>query len=143
MMERYLNTFFQRSEERSELKFFCTILFLFCYLLCLYCYVAPSFANLFLCYFEINALNNAPYKLHMWLSYIDDIFVIWTDGLDRLRYSLIMLTAFTPPSNLPHFSSTISFAVIGERKMQSLFLLAEYSNHTHLFNLIFQDYIQH
>ena len=40
--------------------------------------MAPSFANLFLCLFETNALN-------MWLRYIDDICVIWTEGLDKLR----------------------------------------------------------
>ena len=47
--------------------------------------MAPSFANLFLGRFETNALNNAPYKPHTRLRYIDDIFVIWTDGLHKLK----------------------------------------------------------
>ena len=47
--------------------------------------MAPSFANLFLGYFEVNALENAPFQPHTWLRYIDDIFMIWTEGLDNLK----------------------------------------------------------
>ena len=36
--------------------------------------MAPSFANLFLGYFEANALEKAPFHPHIWLRYIDDIF---------------------------------------------------------------------
>ena len=36
-------------------------------------------------YFEANALENAPFKPHTWLRYIDDIFMIWTEGLDNLK----------------------------------------------------------
>ena len=35
--------------------------------------------NLFLGYFEANALENALFKPH------DDIFMIWTEGLDNLK----------------------------------------------------------
>ncbi|KAK3726201.1 hypothetical protein QZH41_002878 [Actinostola sp. cb2023] len=41
--------------------------------------MAPSFANLFLGYFEANALNKAPFTPHSWLRYIDDIFMVWTE----------------------------------------------------------------
>ena len=47
--------------------------------------MAPSYANLFLVYFEANALENAPFQPHTWLRYIDDIFMIWTEGLDNLK----------------------------------------------------------
>ena len=54
--------------------------------------MAPAYANLFLGYFEANALENAPFQPHTWLRYIDDIFMIWTEGL-------VILTTFTPPFN--------------------------------------------
>ena len=47
--------------------------------------MAPSYANLFLGYFEANTLENAPFQPHTWLWYIDDIFMIWTEGLDNLK----------------------------------------------------------
>ena len=47
--------------------------------------MAPSYANLFLGYFEANALENAPFQPHTWLRYIDDIFMIWTEGPDNLK----------------------------------------------------------
>ena len=37
----------------------------------------------FLGYFEANALEKAPFHPHIWLQYIDDIFMIWTDGSDK------------------------------------------------------------
>ena len=33
--------------------------------------MAPSYANLFLGYFEANALENAPFQPHTWLRYVD------------------------------------------------------------------------
>ena len=47
--------------------------------------VTPSYANVFLGYFEANALENAPFQPHTWLRYIDNIFMIWTEGLDNLK----------------------------------------------------------
>ena len=45
--------------------------------------MAPSFAHLFLAKFEHDALAiNAPYLPHAWLRFLDDIFVIWTEGSD-------------------------------------------------------------
>ena len=38
-----------------------------------------------LIFFKANALKNAPFQPHTWLSYIDDIFMIWTEGLDNLK----------------------------------------------------------
>ena len=50
--------------------------------------MATSYANLFLGFFEGNALKNAPFQPHTWLRYIDDIFMIWTEGLDNLKISI-------------------------------------------------------
>ena len=38
--------------------------------------MAPSFANLFLGIFEIDALSNAPFHFHTWWRFLDDVFVI-------------------------------------------------------------------
>mgnify|MGYP001800455220 FL=1 len=61
--------------------------------------MAPSFANLFLCLFETNALNDAPYKPHSWLRYSDDIFVISTEGLDKLMIFIDYLNSIHPTIN--------------------------------------------
>ena len=45
--------------------------------------MTPSYANLFLGYFEANTLENAPFQPHTLLRYIDPIFMIWTKGLDN------------------------------------------------------------
>ena len=50
--------------------------------------IGPCFANLFLGHFEAYALKNAQFQPHTWLRYIDDIFMIWTDGLDNLKFSI-------------------------------------------------------
>ena len=47
--------------------------------------MAPSFANLFLGNFEANALQNVPFQPNTWFRYIDDIFMICTEGLDNLK----------------------------------------------------------
>ena len=47
--------------------------------------MAPLFANLFLGIFETNALSNALLHPHTWWRYLDDIFMIFTEGLDHLK----------------------------------------------------------
>ena len=72
--------------------------------------MAPSYANLFLGFFEANALKNAPFQPHTWLRYIDDIFMIWTEGLDNLKifidylnniHSTIKFTSSHSSTNIP------------------------------------------
>ena len=58
--------------------------------------MAPSFANLFLGFFEANALKNAPFQPHIWFRYIDDIFMIWTEGLDNLKIFVDYLNSIHP-----------------------------------------------
>ena len=58
--------------------------------------MAPSFANFFLGMFETNALTNAPWQPHTWWRYIDDIFMIWTEGSDRLKISVDYLKNIHP-----------------------------------------------
>ena len=58
--------------------------------------IPPSFANLFLGYFEDNALEKAPFYPHVWLRYIDDIFMIWTEGADNLKVFIDYLNNIHP-----------------------------------------------
>ena len=80
-------------------------------------YSGPSYANLFLGYFEANALENAPFKPHTWLRYIDDIFMIWTEGLDNLKifidclnniHSTIKFTSSHSFTNIPFLDVSVS-----------------------------------
>ena len=60
--------------------------------------MAPSFANLFLKLgiFETNALSNAPFHPHTWWRYLDDVFMIWTEGLDHLKIFVDYLNNIHP-----------------------------------------------
>ena len=77
----------------------------------------PSYANLFLGFFEANALKNAPFQLHTWLRYIDDIFMIWTEGPDNLKifidylnniHSTIKFTSSHSSTNIPSLDVSVS-----------------------------------
>ena len=54
--------------------------------------MAPSFANLFLGIFEINA----PFHVHTWWRFLDDIFMIGTEGLDHLKIFIDYLNNIHP-----------------------------------------------
>ena len=84
---------------------------------CLKAFLAPSYANLFLGFFEANALKNAPFQPHTWLRYIDDIFMIWTEGLDNLKifidylnniHSTIKFTSSHSSTNIPFLDVNVS-----------------------------------
>ena len=77
--------------------------------------MAPSYANLFLGYFEANVLENAPFQPHTWLRY--DIFMIWTEGLDNLTifidylnniHSTIKFTSSHSSTNIPFLDVSVS-----------------------------------
>ena len=69
--------------------------------------MAPSYANFFLGYFEASALENAPFKPHTWLRYIDDIFMIWTEGLDNLKIFIDCLNSHSF-TNIPFLDVSVS-----------------------------------
>jgi hypothetical protein len=50
------------------------------------CYgkLSPILSNIFKEHFEKQALDVAQYKPLLWLWYVDDTFVVWTQGLERL-----------------------------------------------------------
>ena len=71
----------------------------------------PLFANLFLGTFEANALQNVPFNPHTWFRYIDDIFMIWTKGLDNLNIFIDYLNNIHPSIKFTssHSSTNVSF----------------------------------
>ena len=79
--------------------------------------MAPLFANLFLGIFETNALSNALLHPHTWWRYLDDIFMIFTEGLDHLKifvhylksiHPSIKLTSNYSLTNIPFLDDTAS-----------------------------------
>ena len=47
--------------------------------------MTPCFANIFMAELEENILASYPYKPLAYYRYIDDIFIIWSHGLDLLH----------------------------------------------------------
>ena len=60
---------------------------------------APSFANLFMAGLEKKIFENTNFKPLLWLRYLDDIFCIWTEGLERLQEFYQYLNSFRPTIN--------------------------------------------
>ena len=47
--------------------------------------MAPSYANIFMDNLERRLIRNAEFKPHTWWRFIDDIFIIWTHGEEKLK----------------------------------------------------------
>ena len=47
--------------------------------------MAPSYANIFMDKLERELISSAEVKPHTWWRYIDDIFIIWTEGEKKLK----------------------------------------------------------
>ena len=47
--------------------------------------MAPSYANILMDRMERSSIENAEVKQRIWGRYIDDIFVFWTEGEEKLR----------------------------------------------------------
>ena len=47
-------------------------------------------------YFENKALAKAPFKPYIWLRYIDDIFMIWTEGPENFKVFVEYLNNIHP-----------------------------------------------
>ena len=50
---------------------------------------APPYANLFMAGLETNIFSDTNVQPLLWLRYLDDIFCIWTDGLEKLKEFLV------------------------------------------------------
>ena len=47
--------------------------------------MAPSYANIFMDRLERRLIENAEVKPRIWWRYIDDFFIVWTEGEEKLR----------------------------------------------------------
>ena len=47
--------------------------------------MAPSYTNIFMDLLERRLIRNAEVKLRIWWRYIDDIFIVWTEGEEKLK----------------------------------------------------------
>ena len=76
--------------------------------------MTPSYASLFMRKLEQPATEDAPFKPYVWLRFIDDIFMVWTEGEDNLKTFLHHLNCTHPTikftdeySNALHQSSLL------------------------------------
>ena len=58
--------------------------------------MAPSYANLFMGKFEQKALAASPHSPLNWWRYIDDVFLLWTHGEDKLDVFIKYLNSLHP-----------------------------------------------
>ena len=72
---------------------------------------APPYANLFMTGLEKRIFENSGYHPYLWLRYLDDIFCIWRDGLEKIRKFFKYLNAFHPAIKfaMDYSYETISF----------------------------------
>ena len=57
---------------------------------------APPYANLFMAGLEEKLFLNTEFTPFLWLRYLDDIFCIWTQGIDKLKEFFEKLNSFHP-----------------------------------------------
>ena len=78
--------------------------------------MAPAFANVFMGDFERKALNNSFDKPYIWWRYIDDIFLIWTLGEEKLDkfitnlnslHQTVKFTSERPTTSIPFLDVNI------------------------------------
>ena len=58
--------------------------------------MAPNYANLFMGSLESNFLNSCKIKPTKWLRYIDDIFILWNEGREKLTEFISAANNFHP-----------------------------------------------
>ncbi len=58
--------------------------------------LSPVLANLFMIYFEKKIIDTFSLKPKIWLRYMDDIFVIWSYGIDELNNFLSHMNSLHP-----------------------------------------------
>ena len=69
---------------------------------------APSYANIFMFFWEEEVLRTCQIKPLVYLRYLDDIFGIWTDSVENFDQFLKTLDSFNPSIRIKHTSSTNS-----------------------------------
>ena len=64
--------------------------------------LAPNYANIFMDRFETRALAGAKLKPLVWKRFIDDIFMIWTHGTQKLEEFITYLNEIHPTIKFTH-----------------------------------------
>ena len=64
--------------------------------------MVPNYAIIFMHYLETNFLANYPKQPKIWLRFIDDIFMIWTEGKLELNKFLPVLNSHHPTIKFTH-----------------------------------------
>ena len=57
---------------------------------------APPYANLFMAGLEKKLFENNQFNPFLWLRYLDDIFCIWTEGIEKLHEFFNYINSFHP-----------------------------------------------
>ena len=70
--------------------------------------MAPAYANLFMGEFERKSLQNYTDKPYLWLRYIDDSFMVWTHGQEKLDDFIKYLNNIHPTIKFTSERSTTS-----------------------------------
>jgi hypothetical protein len=58
--------------------------------------LSPVISNFFMEHFEQLALDLAPHKPAMWLRFVDDTFVVWPHGMEKLKEFLSHINSLRP-----------------------------------------------
>ena len=71
----------------------------------------PNYTNIFMAALEENLFKELKFKAYIWLLYLDDIFCIWTEGLEKLKEFLNFLDEFYPSLkfNMDYSRNSINF----------------------------------
>ena len=79
--------------------------------------MAPTYANIFMCVLEELLIKNAPNGLipFEWIRFIDDIFAIWTHGLDALSEFFVYINQLHPTIKFEYTYSTESVNFLDTR----------------------------
>ena len=82
---------------------------------------APPYVNLFMAGLEKHIFENSGYHPYVWLRFLDYVFCIWTDGLEKLKEFFKFLNAFHPTIKftMDYSYETINFLDVQVSKRNS------------------------
>ena len=82
---------------------------------------APTCANLFMAGLDKRIFENSEYHPYLWLRFLDDIFCIWTDDLEKLQEFFKFLNALHPTIKftMDYSYETINFLDVQVSKSNS------------------------
>ena len=82
--------------------------------------MAPLYANLLMGSLKQKLFVKAPHKPLIWWRYIDDIFMIWTDGTEKLQESINFLNQQRLTNKFTSEISNINISFFGVMGLSSV-----------------------